>query len=127
MWLAVYWGSSASGPFYNTWDKDLVTESSSVLTLVAEKRQDTLYGAAIRTHEHWYGYGCVSACMRPSAVSGIISSLFTYTGPYDGVGGIEALHNEIDIEFEGNNPRKVQFNYCKFHSSMRGGLYALSL
>lgn len=51
--------------------------------------------------------------MKPIAVSGIITSLFTYTGRYDGIQGSEPNHNEIDIEFEGKDTTTVQFNYCK--------------
>ncbi|CAN8069277.1 unnamed protein product [Agarophyton chilense] len=49
--------------------------------------------------------------MKPIGVSGIITSLFTYTAPTDGVGGSTPKHNEIDIEFEGSDPMRVQLNY----------------
>lgn len=52
-----------------------------------------------------YGYGRYEVVMKPSAEDGVISSFFTYTGPYFG-----DPHDEIDIEFVGKNTRKVEFN-----------------
>lgn len=115
-WYAVNWPSSATGIFRNTWDPNLVSYDGSKLSLTLEKRSDqqpTLYSGAIRTHRHWYGYGCVSACMKPIKRSGVISSLFTYVGQWDGVDSSNPpKHNEIDIEFEGKDTTVVQFNYC---------------
>lgn len=87
---------------------------SDALQLSITENSGVYKGAGVRTQTNWYGYGCVSACMRPSAVSGVISSLFTYTSQYDGINGSTPNHNEIDIEFEGFNTTRVQFNYCEF-------------
>lgn len=101
--------------FRSNWDPNLVSWDGSKLSFTVEKRSDgSLYGAELRTNSHWYGYGCVSACMKPIPVSGIITSLFTYTGNFDGIGGSAPNHNEIDIEFEGKDTTIVQFNYCKY-------------
>lgn len=55
-----------------------------------------------------YGYGRYEVLMRPSGDSGLISSFFTYTGPYFG-----DPHDEIDIEFTGKDTRAVEFNYFR--------------
>lgn len=93
-----------------------VEYSSGELTMKITQQNTDYFGAGIRTQSNWYGYGCVSACMKPSGVSGIISSLFTYTSEWDGIGSSKPNHNEIDIEFEGQDTTKVQFNYCKLSS-----------
>lgn len=62
--------------------------------------------AEYATHD-FFGYGLYEVSMRPAAVSGVISSFFTYTGPYYS----GAPWDEIDIEFLGNDTTRVQFNY----------------
>jgi beta-glucanase (GH16 family) len=42
-------------------------------------------------------------------VPGVVTSLFTFAGPYDNGGN--GKHNEIDVEFLGNHPQWVQFNF----------------
>jgi len=84
------------------------------LTLRITEKAGKYSSAEIRTQNNWYGYGCVSACMKPSGVSGIISSLFTYTDQHDGINGSSPNHNEIDVQFEGHQQSRVQFNYCKY-------------
>ena len=51
------------------------------------------------------GYGYYNVLMKPAAGSGLISSFFTYTGPYYG-----DPHDEVDIEFLGKNLDQVEFN-----------------
>lgn len=55
-----------------------------------------------------YGYGRYEAVMRPAAGSGLVSTFFTYTGPYFG-----DPHDEIDFEFVGNDLTKVELNYWR--------------
>lgn len=62
-------------------------------------------GAEFRT-KGFYGYGYYETAMRPIKNAGVVSSFFTYTGPYDG-----NPWDEIDIEFLGRDTTKVQFNY----------------
>jgi beta-glucanase (GH16 family) len=64
-------------------------------------------GSEIQSHLV-YGFGRYEVVMQPARGSGLISSFFTYTGPYFGM-----PHDEIDIEFLGNNTNQVQFNYFK--------------
>ena len=46
--------------------------------------------------------------MKPAKSDGIVSSFFTYTGPYDNP---PTQWDEIDIEFLGKDTTKAQFNY----------------
>ncbi len=55
-----------------------------------------------------YGYGRYEVIMRPSTESGIVSTFFTYTGPWSG-----DPQDEIDIEFIGKRPKSVEYNYWK--------------
>lgn len=51
------------------------------------------------------GYGRYEVIMKPADTGGVISSFFTYTGPFYG-----DPHDEIDIEFLGKNRDEVEFN-----------------
>ena len=66
-------------------------------------------GAEFRTfNQNRYHYGLYEVCMKPAKSDGIVSSFFTYTGPYDEP---KTQWDEIDIEFLGKDTAKVQFNY----------------
>lgn len=52
------------------------------------------------------GFGRYEARIRTAAGSGLNSAFFTYTGPPHGVKD----HDEIDMEFLGKSPRKVELN-----------------
>lgn len=52
------------------------------------------------------GYGLYEARMKTAAAPGVVSALFTYTGPPFGT-----PHDEIDLEFLGRAPAEVQLNY----------------
>lgn len=73
------------------------------------------YGAEYRSAEK-FGYGFYSVCMKAADCSGVISSMFTYTGhPWD----------EIDIEILGKNMTQVQFNYYTDGKGDHEYLYSL--
>lgn len=55
-----------------------------------------------------YGYGRYEVVMKPPGGSGLVSSFFTYTGPWQG-----DPHDEIDIEFLGKNTRQLHLNYFR--------------
>ena len=93
---------------YNTgWSKDHITYSSSGLRLVLAKHRGEHhpYTGGEFQRGGYYGYGRYEVVMRPAKGSGLVSSFFTYTGPPFG-----HPHDEIDIEFLGNDTSKVQFN-----------------
>jgi beta-glucanase (GH16 family) len=62
----------------------------------------------------FYGYGTIEASIRAANGSGLITSLFTCTGPYDNGNP----HDEIDWEIFGKDPRTAQTNYF---TNGRGG------
>ena len=51
-------------------------------------------------------FGSISFTAQVAKASGVVTGLFLYTGMSDG-----QPHDEIDIEFLGNDTTKVQFNY----------------
>lgn len=57
----------------------------------------------------YYGYGCYEASFKPVPRSGVVSSFFTFAGPYDNGGN--GKHNEIDFEFLGRDTNAVQVNF----------------
>lgn len=46
----------------------------------------------------YFGYGCYEASFKPVLVPGVVTSLFTFAGPYDNGGN--GQHNEIDLGFD---------------------------
>lgn len=62
-------------------------------------------GAEYRTKDY-YHYGYYETSMKAIKNDGVVSSFFTYTGPYDG-----DPWDEIDVEILGKDTTKVQFNY----------------
>lgn len=107
-------------PFDNAWDAGHVLLRDGLLELVLDDAG--LLGKPYASGEYrtkgYYGYGCYEASMKPVARSGVITSFFTFAGPFDNGGN--GQHNEIDIEFvgdfvfddgQGSRTSWVQFNY----------------
>jgi len=67
-----------------------------------------------------YGYGRYEVIMRPAKGSGLVSTFFVYTGEYFG-----DPHDEIDIEFVGNETTEVQLNY--FRDNKKGNYAHIKL
>jgi beta-glucanase (GH16 family) len=100
-WLAAD-GWKNGSPFDNAWRADHVTFDGGRMLLRLDD-QATLgepYTSGHYQTTGYHGYGCYEASFRPVARAGVVTSFFTFAGPYDngGNGG----HNEIDIEFLGN-------------------------
>lgn len=55
-----------------------------------------------------FGHGRYEVIMRPSGESGVVSTFFTYTGPFRG-----DPHDEVDIEFIGARPEGIEYNYFR--------------
>jgi len=104
-------GWTNGSPFDNAWRADHATVTGGRLDL----RLDDVamlgepYSSGELRSNGYYGYGCYEASFKPIAVPGVVTSLFTFAGPYDNGGN--GRHNEIDVEFLGNQPRRVQLNY----------------
>ncbi|MBO4572726.1 MAG: family 16 glycosylhydrolase [Clostridia bacterium] len=112
-------GYSNGGCFYVVWSAENVSYGDDGMSLSIEERDDRLYGAEMRSIRH-YGYGDYEVRMKPSAKAGTASTFFLYTGEFDDPDGDGKgnPHDEIDIEFLGKTPTKVQLN---FFASGRGG------
>ena len=104
-------GWTNGSPFDNAWLADHVTVADGKLDLrldnVATLGEPYASGE-LRTNG-FYGYGCYEASFKPIMVPGVVTSLFTFAGPYDNGGN--GKHNEIDIEFLGDKPGWVQLNF----------------
>ena len=100
------------------------------------------YTAGEARTQNYYHYGDYEVCMKPSSNPGTASTFFTCTGPYDtkfvlDENGQYVLddngqrltvnnpHDEIDIEFLGNDTTHVQFNF--FVNGVGGNEYMYDL
>ena len=99
-------GWTNGGMFNCEWSGTSAVLADGLLSLTVSKGDDKYYGAEYRTYGRGYTFGYYGACMKAAKCSGVVSSLFTYTGPSDGT-----RWDEIDIEFLGKDTTKVQFNY----------------
>jgi endo-1,3-1,4-beta-glycanase ExoK len=104
-------GWTNGSPFDNAWRADHVTFANSQMSIILD---DTAYlGEPYSSGEYrttgFYGYGCYEARFQPIAESGVVTSFFTFAGPYDNGGN--GKHNEIDIEFLGYDTTKFQANF----------------
>ena len=92
---------------YDNWTMRLgITEET-----VTSNGVEYPYSAGEARTANYYHYGDYEVCMKPSANPGTASTFFVCTGPYDVKDGVENPHDEIDIEFLGNDTTKVQFNF----------------
>lgn len=101
-WLAAD-GYANGQPFNSWWSK-----SNAVINVGGKKAFLSIskvpaFGKPFRSGQlqtnQWYGYGCYEVRMKPVKQQGLISTFFTYTGPYDKAPGASGTHNEVDIEF----------------------------
>ena len=107
-----------NGAMFDTnWYKDNITFNSKRMQLNLDNEDGPGWsdptvnysGAEFRTTtQNRYHYGLYEVCMKPAKSDGIVSSFFTYTGPYDEP---KTQWDEIDIEFLGKDTTKAQFNY----------------
>jgi beta-glucanase (GH16 family) len=104
-------GWTNGSPFDNAWWADHATFANDALELRLDDYAslgEPYSSGELRT-TGYYGYGCYEAKFRPVARPGIVTSFFTFAGPFDNGGN--GLHNEIDIEFLGYDTRRVQLNW----------------
>ncbi len=107
-------GYGNGSPFINAWKSDHVTFPDKHMKLTLDNQPNSGFqytSGEYRTHG-FYGYGIYTVRMKPSNQHGVISSFFTFAGPYDVAPGTTICtplqqpgsqqgvhHNEIDIEF----------------------------
>lgn len=98
-------GWSNGGGFNCIWREKAVSYKDGIMSLKIDKDTEDpnydYYAAGIMTNK-FYQYGYYAVRMKSISNPGVISSFFTYAGP---------LAHEIDIEFIGNDPTAVEFNY----------------
>ena len=104
------------------WREENVTEtpSGTLLSIHRVKGESLPYTIAELQSPEKYGYGRYEVIMRPARGSGTVSAFFTYTGPHFG-----NPHDEVDIEFLGQDTTKVHFNY--FRKGKRGAFEGFDL
>jgi len=91
-----------------TWSKSNVRVVNGRLQLRLTKSANRLRNyrcAEIRTYAS-LGYGLYEARIRSAAGSGLNTGMFTYSGP-----PLTKVHDELDFEFLGKTPRRVQTNF----------------
>lgn len=114
----------SNGSMFNcTWRKRNVTFNDGKMQLIIDVDSAPVYapysGGEYRS-KGFYGYGRYEASIKAIKNDGVVSSLFTYTGPSD-----NNPWDEIDVEILGKDTTKVQFNY--FTNGMGGHEYLYDL
>lgn len=119
-------GWSNGGVFNCVWKKENITYSDGQMHLNLKKENavdgDKTYpntSGEARSHK-LYGYGEFEVRMKISDEVGTVSTFFVYTDKWNSTDGTPNEHNEIDIEFLGKDPYKVQFNYFVGHNGEYG-------
>jgi beta-glucanase (GH16 family) len=105
-------GWANGDPFANGWRADHVIFSGEMMNLRLDDEScpagcsTKAYASGEYRSNGFFGYGRVEGRFKAAKNSGIVTSLFTYTGPSDG-----HPHDEIDIEILGKDTTKMQVNY----------------
>lgn len=112
----------SNGDVFNVvWKKHNVKYENGIMTLGITEEKATAwiddveveygYTAGEARTQNYYQYGDYEVSMKPSSNPGTASTFFVCTGPYDLKDGVPNAHDEIDIEFLGNDTTHVQFNF----------------
>ena len=112
----------SNGDVFNVvWKKHNVHYENGIMRLGITKEKATAwidgadveysYTAGEARSQNYYHYGDYEVSMKPSANPGTASTFFICTGPYDTKDGVPNPHDEIDIEFLGQDTTHVQFNF----------------
>jgi len=101
-------GWSNGTPFLNGWCSESILNDDNGLNISLEARpcSGEAYASGEYRTKEFLGYGRVEVEMKAAKGTGVVSSLFFYTGVSDG-----NAHEEIDIEILGVNPNRMQVNY----------------
>ena len=101
-------GWSNGSPFISGWCSQQLRFSNSSLYLDIENLacSGENYASGEYRTINFYGYGYYEARFKPASGAGIVTGMFTYTGPSD-----SNPHDEIDIEILGSDTSKMQVNY----------------
>lgn len=101
------------------WEADhiLFDETGVELMITRERKDMCPFTGAEYQRRGRYHYGRYEVVMRAAPGSGLVSSIFTHTGPSQG----GDPHDEIDIEFLGHRTGELHLNYFtggKAHGSV---------
>ena len=104
-------GWKNGSPFDNAWRADHVSFAGGMMDLRLSNQASLgePYSSGEYRTTGYYGYGCYEAGFMPVARHGVVSTFFTFAGPYDNGGN--GKHNEIDFEFLGSDTTRVQLNF----------------
>jgi endo-1,3-1,4-beta-glycanase ExoK len=110
IWEKADWDN---GDVFNCmWKPSQVAVGNGKMTLTLDKDNDPSHEYPYKSGEYrtttYFGFGYFEVRMKAAKNPGIVSSFFTYTGPWDG-----DPWDEIDIEFLGKDTTMVQFNWWK--------------
>jgi len=109
-------GWSNGVPFQTGWRADHLSFVNGFLNIRLDNQPGCATGLPVCSSQPFasgeystiplVSYGRITFRAKAVAASGVITGLFTYTGPSDG-----QPHDEIDIELLGKDTTRVQFNY----------------
>jgi len=118
-------GWKNGSPFDNAWLADHITFGAGYMDIRLDDQAalGEPYASGNFQSNGFYGYGCYEASFRPVAMPGVVSSFFTFAGPYDNGGN--GKHNEIDIEFLAFDSRAFQANFWTNEDAYAGGHEAM--
>ena len=112
------WNSNTTNNFYDVWwyNTHGVFNNNGIMRLRLDNTPPPMpplnttpvqYSSGEYRTKGTYGYGTYEVCMKPAKGPGLMTSFFTYTGQPS------TQHNEIDIEFRGQNTAELWTNfYC---------------
>jgi endo-1,3-1,4-beta-glycanase ExoK len=108
-------------PFDNAWQAENITFSGGTMDIRLDDQAalGEPYSSGNYQSTGFYGYGCYEASFKPVFAAGVVSSFFTFAGPFDNGGN--GSHNEIDIEFLGYDTTRFQTNWWTNDDSYTGG------
>lgn len=102
------------------WEADhILFDEEMVSLLITRERKDMLpFTGAEYQRRGRYHYGRYEVVMRPAKGSGLVSSMFTHTGPSQN----GDPHDEVDIEFLGHRTSELHINHFT-NGRMAGSTY----
>lgn len=104
-------GWKNGSPFDNAWLADHISFIDGTMDILLDDQasRGEPYSSGNYQTNGFYGYGCYEASFKLVASPGVVTSFFTFSGPFDDGGN--GKHNEIDIEFLGKDTGSFQTNY----------------
>jgi beta-glucanase (GH16 family) len=104
LWRRSSWSNGL--PFFCTFAEANTRHINGKLELKITDDGAGGYDCAEYQSKAMYGYGTYSARIKAASGPGVVTGFFVYTGEWG-----EPSHQEIDFEFLGKKPWKVQLNY----------------